>query len=56
MREDRARVGYTCDKCNAKGDFEADFKHGADCTRTTTIGSGLKKVCSKSGKAPHASD
>lgn len=56
MREDRARVSYLCEKCNAKGDIESEFKHAADCNRTTTLGSGLKKICAKSGKAPHATD
>jgi hypothetical protein len=47
-------VAYLCEKCGAKGDFEKDFKHKDDCKQT--FGSGLKKVCSKSGKPPHVGD
>ena len=36
----------------AKGDVEDTFKHKADCKATSFAG--LKKVCAKSGKAPHA--
>jgi hypothetical protein len=50
--EDKARVSYECETCMAKGDIEEGFKHKADCKATSFAG--LKKVCAKSGKAPHA--
>lgn len=50
--EDKARVSYECETCMAKGDVEDTFKHKADCKATSFAG--LKKVCAKSGKAPHA--
>ncbi len=50
--EDRARVSYKCEACMATAEIEADFKHEADCKNKA--GSTLKKVCSKSGMAPHA--
>jgi hypothetical protein len=52
--EDRARVGYKCDSCAATADIESEFKHEADCKRKGL--GGLKKVCSKSGTAPHATE
>jgi hypothetical protein len=52
--EDRARVTYKCDGCGATGDLEADFKHEEDCKKKGL--GGLKKVCSKSGTAPHATE
>ena len=47
---DRARVTYECAGCGEKGEFEADFKHKDDCKKKSAA---LKKVCSKSGTAPH---
>jgi hypothetical protein len=52
--EDRARVTYRCDGCGATGDLEAEFKHEDDCKKKGL--GGLKKVCSKSGTAPHATE
>lgn len=52
--EDRARVGYRCEACRATGELEAGFKHEDDCTRKGSAG--LKKVCSKSGTMPHATE
>jgi len=52
--EDRARVTYKCDSCAATGDLESEFKHEDDCKRKGL--GGLKKVCSKSGTAPHATE
>jgi len=51
--EDKARISYECEACGAKGDFDDGFKHKADCKASSFAG--LKKVCSKSGHAPHAS-
>jgi len=53
--EDKARVSYECETCGAKGDLESQIKHKPDC-KPKAIGSSLKKVCSKSGKFPHATD
>jgi hypothetical protein len=50
--EDRSRVTYECDSCGAKGEVEAEFKHKDDC-KPTKFGGGLKKICTKSGTAPH---
>jgi hypothetical protein len=47
---DRARITYACTGCAATGDFEKEFKHEEACKKKT---SALKKVCSKSGTAPH---
>src|SRR5579859_2267564 len=52
--EDRARVSYRCDFCAATADIESEFRHEADCKRKGL--GGLKKVCSKSGMAPHATE
>jgi hypothetical protein len=52
--EDRARVTYKCDSCAAVADVEADFKHEEDCKRKGL--GGLKKVCSRSGMPPHATE
>jgi hypothetical protein len=52
--EDRARITYKCESCGATGDREADFKHDPSCK--PKVGGGLKKICSKSGMAPHATD
>jgi len=38
--------------CAATAEIDSEFKHEADCK--AKIGSALKKVCSKSGMAPHA--
>jgi len=50
--EDKARIHYECETCMAKGDVEEGFKHKPDCKATSFAG--LKKVCDKSGKFPHA--
>lgn len=52
--EDRARISYRCKNCSATNELESDFKHDAGCK--PKIGGGLKKVCSKSGMAPHATE
>jgi len=49
--EDKARITYECDTCGVKGDVESEIKHKPDCK--PSFGSGLKKVCTKSGTAPH---
>lgn len=51
--EDRARVTYQCPTCTAKADRVGDLKHTAECK---ALLSGVKKICSKSGTAPHATD
>jgi len=51
--EDRARISYLCESCMATADVESEFKHKDGCKGK--IG-GLKKICSKSGTAPHATD
>ncbi|RPH49224.1 MAG: hypothetical protein EHM91_03335 [Planctomycetota bacterium] len=51
---DTARVNYECESCGMKGPIEEGFKHKPDC-KPAAFGSGLKKVCTKSGKMPHAS-
>lgn len=50
--EDKARISYVCEKCGVKGDIESEIKHKDDCK--PSFGSGLKKVCAKSGHMPHA--
>ncbi|HZE98379.1 MAG TPA: hypothetical protein VE981_15210 [Planctomycetota bacterium] len=50
--EDKARIHYECEACMAKGDMEEGFKHKPDCKATSFAG--LKKICDKSGKFPHA--
>jgi YHS domain-containing protein len=52
--EDRARVSYACESCDSKGELESEFKHKPDCK--PSFGSGVKKVCAKSGTAPHLGD
>jgi len=52
--EDRARVTYECEKCGSKADIEAEFKHKPDCK--PSFGTGVTKVCAKSGKVPHVGD
>jgi hypothetical protein len=52
--EDRARITYKCESCDATGELESEFKHAADCK--PKLGGGLKKVCAKSGTAPHATE
>lgn len=52
--EDRARISYKCENCSATAELEPEFKHEAGCK--PKIGGGPKKVCSKSGMAPHATD
>jgi hypothetical protein len=52
--EDKGRISYVCEKCSVKGDIESQLKHKEDCK--PGFGSGFKKVCAKSGKAPHVSD
>jgi YHS domain-containing protein len=51
--EDRARVSYQCPSCGAKADHLSDVKHAPECKPLT---SGVKRVCAKSGTAPHATD
>jgi YHS domain-containing protein len=51
--EDRARVSYQCPSCSAQADRLAEVKHAAECK---ALSSGVKKICSKSGTAPHATD
>ena len=52
--EDKARVTYECETCGVKGEVEAEVKHKPDCK--PAFGNGLKKVCSKSGTAPHQTE
>jgi predicted nucleic acid-binding Zn ribbon protein len=52
--EDRARVTYKCESCPSTSEVESEFKHDAACK--PKIGGGLKKVCSKSGTSPHATE
>ena len=52
--EDRARVSYKCESCASTAELESEFKHEASCK--PKLGGGLKKVCSKSGTAPHATE
>jgi hypothetical protein len=47
---DHARCTYECSGCGEKAEFEGELKHKDDCKKKT---SALKKVCSKSGTAPH---
>ena len=51
--EDRARISYQCKSCGATSEVESQFKHEDGCTQKLT---GLKKICSKSGMAPHATE
>jgi YHS domain-containing protein len=53
--EDKARISYECETCGAKGDIESQIKHKPDC-KPKALGSGLKKICAKSGKYPHATE
>lgn len=46
--EDRARITYTCETCGAAADLAVELKHEEGCKPK------LKKLCSKSGGAPHA--
>ena len=46
--EDRARITYLCEGCKATADLEVELKHEEGCKPK------LKKICSKSGTAPHA--
>jgi len=52
--EDKARVTYECDSCGVKGGVATEIKHKEDCK--PKFGGGLKKVCAKSGKEPHATE
>jgi YHS domain-containing protein len=52
--EDKARITYECEVCGVKGEVEAEFKHKPDCK--PSFGDGIKKVCTKSGTAPHRSE
>jgi YHS domain-containing protein len=52
--EDKARITYECEVCGVKGEVESEFKHKPDCK--PSFGSGIKKVCSKSGTAPHQTE
>ena len=51
--EDKARISYECEKCGAKAEIETLLKHKDDC-KPSGFGGGVKKVCAKSGKMPHA--
>lgn len=51
--EERSRISYLCEACMATAEVEVEFKHMDGCK--AKIG-GLKKVCAKSGTAPHATD
>lgn len=53
--EDKARVTYECESCGVKANVESELKHKPDC-KPKTLGGGIKKVCTKSGKLPHATD
>lgn len=45
-------MSYLCEICGVKGDIEGEVKHKDDCK--PKFGSPtFKKVCAKSGKAPH---
>jgi len=48
---DRCRIKYVCATCGEASDVESAFKHEDDCKKKTAA---LKKVCTKSGTAPHA--
>jgi len=50
--EDKARITYECESCGAKANVESEVKHKPEC-KPKTIGGGIKKVCTKSGKPPH---
>lgn len=50
--EDKARISYVCETCGNKSEIESDFKHKPDCK--PSFSGGLKNVCAKSGKMPHA--
>ena len=54
FRDDLAACSYKCEVCGVKADVEAQIKHKADCK--PKFGNGVVKVCTKSGKHPHASD
>jgi hypothetical protein len=47
-------VTFVCEACDMKGEVESQFKHKPDCK--PSFGSGIKKVCTKSGTAPHLGD
>ena len=51
--EDKARVTFVCEKCSAKSDIEENLKHKEDC-KPSGFGGGIKRICAKSGKMPHA--
>lgn len=51
--DDLARISYECETCGGKAEYEKDIKHKDDCK--PKFGGGSKKVCAKSGKAPHIS-
>jgi len=51
--EDKARVSFVCEKCMAKSDIEDNLKHKDDC-KPSGFGGGIKRICAKSGKMPHA--
>ena len=53
--EDRARISYECETCGAKAEIETEVKHKPEC-KPKALGTGLKKICAKSGKFPHATD
>jgi YHS domain-containing protein len=53
--EDKARISYECEKCGAKSEIETLLKHKDDC-KPSGFGGGVKKICAKSGKMPHATE
>ncbi len=52
--EDLAKVSYQCESCGARTEVPDLVKHKEDCK--PKFGGALKKICTKSGKEPHASD
>lgn len=54
FKEDTAACSYACEVCGVKAATEAQLKHKDDCK--PKFGTGVVKVCTKSGKAPHVSD
>lgn len=54
FNEDLGRCTYECDTCKAKTNVPTEIKHKDDCK--PAFGGGLKKICTKSGKAPHVGD
>ena len=51
---DTARVYYVCYMCNEIGDAAGEVKHTKEECKGK-LGATVKKVCEKSGTAPHSS-